>query len=1293
MSKFLLLLIYVLLVPWISYGASYEDKNGLVVIEAENLSGDFSNWKKETTFTPYTGSSYIRWNGADNFSTPGNGKIYTKIKITKTGTYKILWRNKVGEGTSSTDCNDSWLRIPDANFYAKKGTTIYYPKGTGKTPNPKGASADGWFKVYSSGTIDWTWSTRTSDNEGAEIYVDFDKVGEYTLEISGRSKNHCIDRIVLFHSSVSEATAKDLNQAETKINSGSGSVPSKTIKYIAIQDFPDITSGEADYYKDTKNNALAIDPNKFQDKYARAITKFTGETGTYDITLTTVAEKDGESTYRIYIGTKKVGEYTNKRVDASGDMTTQTYTVKGVYIEKGQDIIVESKAHTNGLIPEGNSTAWARGRWVDITFTLATGSITPPSSDKVKILGELKLWHKITLSLTGPYAAEDDANNPFLNYRLNVTFTNGDQSFTVPGYFAADGDAANTSAIAGDKWFVHFVPNKTGTWTYKISFRQGTNVAVSDDPNAGSPYTPLDGLTGSFVVENTDKTGRDFRAKGMLQYVGKHHLQFAGTKEYFYKVGSDAPENLLSYADFDGNFKNDGHKDNLVKTWDPHVKDWKNGDPTWQNGKGKGLIGALNYLASEGLNAFSYLTLNINGDDQNVFPYTNYNERYRFDVSRLAQWEIVFEHADKLGMFMDIKTQETENEMLLDNGDVGTQRKLYYRELIARFGHHLGLNWNLGEENGALGNVNQNTAQRIAMAQYFYDHDPYHHLIVIHNGKWPDDLLGNKSKLTGFSLQTNKEDFSNVYPYVKEWVTKSANSGKPWVVFCDEPGDATHALRPDNDAGNSHEDGRKNALWGTLMAGGAGTNFYFGYSHDQSDLTCQDFRSRDKFWDYCRYLLEFLEKSKAPFWEMKNREDLVSGTNVWCLAKENSAYIVYLKTGATATLDLSKATGNFIVKWYNPRTGGSLQNGSITTLKGGSKVSIGNPPSETTKDWVAYIVKNSGEPTISILEPSNNQKFNIGDNVVVKTSASDLDGTVIKTELYVDGKLVETQESANVTFTLKNLTLGEHTIKVVATDNSNNKSSASVVISIIDPNSVPQTLQVLEDAYLENGNLFNNQYLKVEPGKRVSYLKFTVGDNIGSIGNATLVLKCEGDAGNGEIKVYSGATNNWSETNLSSANAPNKVNLLDSYNGSFALGNSYKFDVSSYIKAPGTYTLILEMTTGGNDAWFSSKEGSTAPYLEYTKTTSIEEKNSTLEKKVYIYPNPVLTQATINGLEKGNIRSIKVYNVKGEEQKVSFEAKGESTELDFRRLNKGVYIIIVKTTSNKTLKFRVYKSK
>ena len=41
---------------------------------------------------------------------------------------------------------------------------------------------------------------------------------------------------------------------------------------------------------------------------------------------------------------------------------------------------------------------------------------------------------------------------------------------------------------------------------------------------------------------------------------------------------------------------------------------------------------------------------------------------------------------------------EEANKRELDGGELGVERKLYYRELIARFAHHPALQWNLCEE-------------------------------------------------------------------------------------------------------------------------------------------------------------------------------------------------------------------------------------------------------------------------------------------------------------------------------------------------------------------------------------------------------------------------------------------------------------------------------------------------------------------------------------------------------------------------------------------------------------------
>jgi len=591
-----------------------------------------------------------------------------------------------------------------------------------------------------------------------------------------------------------------------------------------------------------------------------------------------------------------------------------------------------------------------RGQIQVIVILLAGVLLLGNVASAGQVSGELKVWHKVTITFEGPQTSEGATPNPFLDYRLNVKFTKNSKSYLVPGYFAADGNAANTSADAGNKWRVHFAPDAAGTWNYQVSFRKGKHVAVSEDSQAGASGGFMDGQTGTLQIGPTDKRGRDFRGKGRLDYVGKHHLRFAGTGEYFLKCGADAPENFLAYKDFDGDFKTDGHKDNFIKDWGPHIRDWKPGDPTWQNGKGKGIIGAINYLASQGMNVFSFLTNNIKGDDQNVFPYTNYDERYRMDVSRLDQWEIVFEHGTKLGMYLHFKTLETENELILDNGDLGIQRKLYYRELIARFSHHLALNWNLGEE------INDaTTAQKAAWAEYFWTHDPYQHHIVIHNGANHYDLLGAKSKLTGFSLQTNKPDFSRVHSQTKNYIDRSAAAGKPWVVPCDEPGDATHGLITDAED-PTRDNARKNALWGNIMAGGAGVEWYFGYKHPHSDLTCQDYRTRQKMWDQCRYALQFFKRYEIPFWDMKCEDELTKNRNDYCLIKPGEVYLIYFKTGGE--LKLNVTSGSMDYGWYNPRTGEGLQrliqSGSV---KGPKEITLATPDKN---DWLLYMKKSGG---------------------------------------------------------------------------------------------------------------------------------------------------------------------------------------------------------------------------------------------------------------------------------------------------------------------------------------------
>ena len=407
-----------------------------------------------------------------------------------------------------------------------------------------------------------------------------------------------------------------------------------------------------------------------------------------------------------------------------------------------------------------------------------------------------------------------------------------------------------------------------------------------------------------------------------------------------------------------------------MKTYQPHLQDWTEGDPTWKNGKGKGLIGALNYLSGKGMNAFSFLPYNAGGDGDNVWPFVSRNEKFHYDCSKLDQWNIVFTHAQAKGLFLHFKLQETENDddnaghsgakkngkvpTSLDGGDLGPERKLYLRELVARFGHHLALNWNLGEEN------TQTTKQQIEMATYLRAADPYDHHLVVHT--FPDQqdqvyqpLLGT-DPFTGVSLQNSH--FKDVHWQTVKWNRKAIKAKKPWAIAFDEPGDAQYGMPPDPDYPGMPKDyqgptvdlTRQHVLWGNLMGGGWGVEYYFGYKLPENDLVCQDWRSRDQSWDYAKIALDFFTDQKIPFWEMTPQDELVANpkheNTAYCLGKKG-LYLIYFPHGKDCTLTLPAGETGQSIQWFNPRTG-QLQPAnpwqSAPTIK-----------APTQDDWLAII--------------------------------------------------------------------------------------------------------------------------------------------------------------------------------------------------------------------------------------------------------------------------------------------------------------------------------------------------
>ena len=597
-----------------------------------------------------------------------------------------------------------------------------------------------------------------------------------------------------------------------------------------------------------------------------------------------------------------------------------------------------------------------------------------------KVTGELKVWHKVSLEIDGPYAHEkDNEPNPFLDYRLWATFqhTATGKTYRVPGHFAADGQGAETSAESGNQWRVYFAPDLAGQWSYQIMMEKGKDAAIKLEPNL--TVKSVFQKSGLFEVLESDKSGRDFRGKGRLAVVDKRYLQHVGSKDFFLKAGADAPETLLAYRGFDNTV---ARKKNVpLKSYAGHIQDWQMGDPVWKSGQGKGLIGAINYLSGKGCNAFSFLTYNAGGDGDNVWPFLQREDKLHYDCSKLDQWGLVFEHGTSKGMFLHFKLQETEMDdhrqkgnrvftpTSLDGGYLKRQRKLYCKEMVSRFSHNLGLNWNLGEEN------TQTHQQQLDMLRYLRAIDPYNHPIVIHT--FPDQqdkvyrpFLDKETGFSGLSLQNSH--IKQTHRQTVRWVNLSSKFKKNWIVAFDESGSAAHGVCPD--LGFQGFDGRDSSgeqiydehsvrrmtLWGNLLGGGAGVEYYFGYKFAENDLVCEDWRSRDRSWDYARHALEFFYQNNIPFQSMMPMDELIGNkkhdNSGYCFASPGECYVVYFPFGGEKPLQLQESSGEFELTWYNPRKGGDLISQGPRKIKGGLEVKL-ICPFEGRQDWVALLRK------------------------------------------------------------------------------------------------------------------------------------------------------------------------------------------------------------------------------------------------------------------------------------------------------------------------------------------------
>ena len=634
---------------------------------------------------------------------------------------------------------------------------------------------------------------------------------------------------------------------------------------------------------------------------------------------------------------------------------------------------------------------------------LGAAAVLAPVSAAAAVSGSLTQWQPLEVLFSGPSGlSETGGVNPFLDYRLQVAFESGGTTYNVPGFF--DGVDASGNSI----WKARFTPDRAGDWSYAADLRTGSDVAVNLAGNAGAAV-PLTGASGAFGVAPRDASAPGFLSRGRLSYAGGHYLQTQGDQKYWLKSGADSPENLLGYAGFDNTPR-------FRHQYAAHRGDWDPGDPDWTNDApngsgvrdGRNLIGAMNYLSDVGVNSVYFLPMNIGGDGRDTSPYSGgiiwngstSNDNTRFDISKLAQWETAFAHAQAKGLNLHVVLNEAEtaNKQELDGTALGNERKLFYREMVARFGHHNALQWNLSEEynrsRGTAGELSPDLVK--SYAEYLSAVDPYDHPLTVHNGNygdWPNgtsfpdqhaDLPGDGRRaewepfmgddrfdLTSFQNYQQRAIGDHV-EYLRQ---RSAAAGRPLAVMIDEPESLTRIPVGPNDNTDPSGDTlaerfntvRKEMTWDIYLSGGSME--WFVHNEDQS---LEDFRVYEQVYRETAIARRFME-DHLPFWLMDPDDDLLRGEDtdygggeVFALAGET--YAIYLPDASnddnaqsadgSPELDLRTLAGvDFELRWFNPRSGEFV--GDVVALEGGGWVALGVTPGGTgvsgLNDWVGLI--------------------------------------------------------------------------------------------------------------------------------------------------------------------------------------------------------------------------------------------------------------------------------------------------------------------------------------------------
>ncbi|MDE5417082.1 hypothetical protein L3049_03600 [Labilibaculum sp. DW002] len=340
-----------------------------IVIEAENTTSELGLWKlitpTDSTYFSLEGEvapvneTHLEFTGNDHNGGEANSPLEYRFTCPKTGEYRMVMRmHQRLLGLAEDKCNDVYVRLAGEFTSASKAFTTDDLKQD--------------MKFYGRGTDTWGVCYKGEGGEHHKreaIMYNLKKGQEYVFTMSGRAQRTNIDYILFFETSIPLIVKSFVDLATNNDEKYRPQALKKmVINAVDFNKFSRIEGFESALI-DKKKQAEILSV-KVPLATAAAQTVYKGKSGKAVFKINTMLEIDGEPKYTLKVNGKEVGCVVNDRIYGSSiaDYTIQNHVLNRVAIpiEKGDLLQVEFTNATNGFIPEGESTATARARWVSL---------------------------------------------------------------------------------------------------------------------------------------------------------------------------------------------------------------------------------------------------------------------------------------------------------------------------------------------------------------------------------------------------------------------------------------------------------------------------------------------------------------------------------------------------------------------------------------------------------------------------------------------------------------------------------------------------------------------------------------------------------------------------------------------------------------------------------------------------------------------------------------------------------------------------------------------------------------